>query len=65
MLFLEEDHYVSEDFLHVLKLMEKQTTQCCTQCNILTLGVHLNPFAAYMHTKTNEVWIDLFSLDLY
>jgi alpha-1,6-mannosyl-glycoprotein beta-1,2-N-acetylglucosaminyltransferase len=35
-LFLEEDHYVAEDFLHVLKLME--TSKDCPTCNILTLG---------------------------
>ncbi|CRL07477.1 CLUMA_CG020445, isoform A [Clunio marinus] len=39
-LFLEEDHYVAEDFLHVLNLMQKALPEQCPFCNILSLGVY-------------------------
>lgn len=54
-LFLEEDHYLSEDFLHVLKLMKKKADDMCTKCNILTLGTYLDPLDEYSTTDTNQV----------
>ena len=41
-LFLEEDHYVSEDFLHVLKLVEAERTNKKSNCDIICLGTYLN-----------------------
>lgn len=42
-LFLEEDHYVTPDFLYVLKLIETKTFEDCKECNILVLGKHKVP----------------------
>ncbi|KAL9916362.1 alpha-1,6-mannosyl-glycoprotein 2-beta-N-acetylglucosaminyltransferase-like isoform 3-T4 [Glossina fuscipes fuscipes] len=39
-LFLEEDYYVTKDFLYILKMMYKRTIDLCPQCNIYTLGRH-------------------------
>ena len=43
-LFLEEDHYVAPDFLHVLKLMSDARPQHCPTCNILSLGTYLKVY---------------------
>lgn len=39
-LFLEEDHYVAEDFLHILQLMEKSSPSLCQRCNVVSLGTY-------------------------
>ncbi|XP_033212703.1 alpha-1,6-mannosyl-glycoprotein 2-beta-N-acetylglucosaminyltransferase-like isoform X1 [Belonocnema kinseyi] len=46
-LFLEEDHYVAEDFLHVLRLMKRTCEYSCERCNVLTLGTHLTTYDSY------------------
>jgi len=43
-LFLEEDHYVAEDFLHVLRLMERTCKLNCEKCNVLSLGTYLKTY---------------------
>lgn len=43
-LFLEEDHYVAEDFLHVLRLMERTCKLSCERCNVLSLGTYLKTY---------------------
>ncbi|OAD51927.1 Alpha-1,6-mannosyl-glycoprotein 2-beta-N-acetylglucosaminyltransferase [Eufriesea mexicana] len=43
-LFLEEDHYVAEDFLHVLSLMERTCKHSCKRCNVLSLGTYLKTY---------------------
>jgi len=44
-LFLEEDHYVSEDFLHVLGLMKlEQKRNSFGRVDILSLGTYLRKF---------------------
>ncbi|XP_055852493.1 alpha-1,6-mannosyl-glycoprotein 2-beta-N-acetylglucosaminyltransferase isoform X1 [Episyrphus balteatus] len=54
-LFLEEDHYVAEDFLYLLELMEKRANDLCPQCNILSLGTYLKTFNYYTYnSKTNK-----------
>ncbi|XP_055303292.1 alpha-1,6-mannosyl-glycoprotein 2-beta-N-acetylglucosaminyltransferase-like isoform X2 [Sitodiplosis mosellana] len=62
-LFLEEDHYVAEDFLHVLMLMQKQVETLCPKCNILSLGTYLDSIDEYTLTHPNEVkampWISV------
>lgn len=40
-LFLEEDHYVTEDFLYLLKMMQKKSFELCAKCNIMSLGTYL------------------------
>lgn len=54
-LFLEEDHYVSEDFLHLLKLMEVKSFELCAKCNILSLGTYLKTFNYYTYINNNKV----------
>ena len=40
--FLEEDHYVTPDFLWVLNLMETlMTRNLCKGCNLLSMGTYL------------------------
>ena len=46
-LFLEEDHYVAEDFLHVLRLMERTCRHSCERCNVLSLGTYLKTYNYY------------------
>ncbi|XP_044740809.1 alpha-1,6-mannosyl-glycoprotein 2-beta-N-acetylglucosaminyltransferase [Chrysoperla carnea] len=57
--FLEEDHYVAEDFIHVLQLMEKTGKQRCAKCNIISLGTYLKTYNYYGDAKKVEVtpWI--------
>ncbi|XP_074643564.1 alpha-1,6-mannosyl-glycoprotein 2-beta-N-acetylglucosaminyltransferase-like [Tubulanus polymorphus] len=38
LLLLEEDHFVAEDFLHVLNLLKNHRDSTCPDCNILTIG---------------------------
>ncbi|XP_023684114.1 alpha-1,6-mannosyl-glycoprotein 2-beta-N-acetylglucosaminyltransferase [Paramormyrops kingsleyae] len=51
-LLIEEDHYLSPDFYHVLKMMESLKSEQCPECDILSLGT-------YSHTgyssKVNKV----------
>lgn len=60
-LFLEEDHYVAEDFLHLLNLMQKQAKVLCSKCNIFSLGEHSGNtddfFDMFTEQKTDEVFI--------
>lgn len=58
-LFLEEDHYVAEDFIHVLRQMQIACATACPQCNILSLGTYLKTYNYYGDTKKAEVtpWI--------
>ena len=38
---MEEDHYVAEDFLHVLALMETEKLRAKYKADILSLGTYL------------------------
>ena len=38
---MEEDHFVAEDFLHVLKLLEKEKLSSKYKIDILSLGTYL------------------------
>ncbi|XP_031625273.1 alpha-1,6-mannosyl-glycoprotein 2-beta-N-acetylglucosaminyltransferase-like [Contarinia nasturtii] len=63
-LFLEEDHYVAEDFLYILTLMQKQMkNKVFAKCNILSLGTYLDSIDMYHHQRANEVksmpWISV------
>lgn len=58
-IFLEEDHYVAEDFLYILELMQQKSNELCPKCNILSLGTYLKTFNYYTYNKKVEVtpWI--------
>ncbi|XP_070159622.1 alpha-1,6-mannosyl-glycoprotein 2-beta-N-acetylglucosaminyltransferase isoform X4 [Polyergus mexicanus] len=59
-LFLEEDHYVAEDFLHVLRLMERTCKLSCERCNVLSLGTYLktyNYFTDFSRKAEVTPWI--------
>lgn len=47
--FLEEDHYVAADFLHVLNLMSGKFR--CAKCNIISLGTYLKTYNYYGDAK--------------
>lgn len=53
-LFLEEDHYVSEDFLFVLLKMQKKSFELCAKCNILSLGTYLKTFNYYTYNNNHK-----------
>ncbi|XP_053682426.1 alpha-1,6-mannosyl-glycoprotein 2-beta-N-acetylglucosaminyltransferase [Sabethes cyaneus] len=57
--FLEEDHYVAEDFLYILELMQQKSHELCPKCNILSLGTYLKTFNYYTYNKKVEVtpWV--------
>uniref|UniRef100_A0A182IMD7 Alpha-1,6-mannosyl-glycoprotein 2-beta-N-acetylglucosaminyltransferase n=1 Tax=Anopheles atroparvus TaxID=41427 RepID=A0A182IMD7_ANOAO len=52
--FLEEDHYVAEDFLHILELMFRKSQDLCSKCNILSLGTYLKTFNYYTYNKKSH-----------
>ncbi|XP_049811700.1 alpha-1,6-mannosyl-glycoprotein 2-beta-N-acetylglucosaminyltransferase isoform X2 [Schistocerca nitens] len=53
-LFLEEDHFVAEDFIHVMHLMERTCKVSCDRCNILSLGTYLKTYNYYGDSKKKE-----------
>ncbi|XP_063545185.1 alpha-1,6-mannosyl-glycoprotein 2-beta-N-acetylglucosaminyltransferase isoform X4 [Cydia strobilella] len=53
--FLEEDHYVAEDFLHVLNLMRTTADKTCPQCELLSLGTYLKTYQ--YHATADKVEI--------
>jgi len=50
-LFIEEDHYVATDFLHVLGLMKKEKAQLKQKVDIISLGTYLKRFNFRTHSK--------------
>ena len=44
--FLEEDHYVAQDFLHVLQQMQEERLTRFPAVDILSLGTYLRKTAA-------------------
>ncbi|XP_050069485.1 alpha-1,6-mannosyl-glycoprotein 2-beta-N-acetylglucosaminyltransferase isoform X1 [Anopheles maculipalpis] len=52
--FLEEDHYVAEDFLYILELMFRKSQDLCPKCNILSLGTYLKTFNYYTYNKKHQ-----------
>lgn len=50
-LFLEEDHYVAEDFLHVLSLMRNSSGALCPSCNVFSIGNHGSTYDYYTYHK--------------
>ncbi|XP_063836288.1 alpha-1,6-mannosyl-glycoprotein 2-beta-N-acetylglucosaminyltransferase-like isoform X2 [Ostrinia nubilalis] len=48
-LFLEEDHYVAEDFIHMLNLLRSTADKNCPQCEILSLGTYLKTYQYHIN----------------
>ncbi|XP_050556507.1 alpha-1,6-mannosyl-glycoprotein 2-beta-N-acetylglucosaminyltransferase isoform X2 [Spodoptera frugiperda] len=48
-LFLEEDHYVAEDFLHILNLLKSTADKSCPQCEMLSLGTYLKTYQYHVN----------------
>ena len=53
-LFLEEDHYVAEDFLYLLKMMQRKAFELCAKCNIMSLGTYLKTFNYYTYNNNHK-----------
>lgn len=51
-LLLEEDHYVSPDFLHVFQQIIDKKKELCSECAIITLGAYLKSYNAYAETTS-------------
>lgn len=54
--FLEEDHYVVEDFLPVLRLMEATRQRECKHCNTLCLGSYMKIVNFVGDASKAEIW---------
>ncbi|GMR52390.1 hypothetical protein PMAYCL1PPCAC_22585, partial [Pristionchus mayeri] len=46
-LLLEEDHYIFPDALHVLKQISKTKKTLCSECEVISLGLHLKSYKNY------------------
>uniref|UniRef100_A0A0N5AD62 Alpha-1,6-mannosyl-glycoprotein 2-beta-N-acetylglucosaminyltransferase n=1 Tax=Syphacia muris TaxID=451379 RepID=A0A0N5AD62_9BILA len=44
---LEEDHYVSPDFLHVMELITQHKDKLCSFCQVISLGIYLKNYANF------------------
>uniref|UniRef100_UPI00398F8BB4 alpha-1,6-mannosyl-glycoprotein 2-beta-N-acetylglucosaminyltransferase n=1 Tax=Pristiophorus japonicus TaxID=55135 RepID=UPI00398F8BB4 len=53
MLFIEEDHYLSPDFYHVLKNMWSLKAESCPDCDLLSIGSYAR--VSDFTDKTNKV----------
>ncbi|XP_066985226.1 alpha-1,6-mannosyl-glycoprotein 2-beta-N-acetylglucosaminyltransferase-like isoform X1 [Macrobrachium rosenbergii] len=58
-LFLEEDHYVAEDFLHMLRLLTAAIPRACPKCSLITLGNYLKNYNFQTDGRKVEVtqWV--------
>ncbi|KAL4718746.1 hypothetical protein ACJJTC_001815, partial [Scirpophaga incertulas] len=54
-LFLEEDHYVAEDFIHMLYLLRNMADKSCPQCEILSLGTYLKTYQYHLSGDKVEI----------
>ncbi len=68
-LFLEEDHYVAEDFVSVLRLAEAVRNEKHPDCDIICIGTYLKTYNYNRDHKmvkrnllffccTNSLWLD-------
>ncbi|XP_053622684.1 alpha-1,6-mannosyl-glycoprotein 2-beta-N-acetylglucosaminyltransferase isoform X2 [Plodia interpunctella] len=48
-LFLEEDHYVAEDFIYMLNLLRTTADKTCPYCEILSLGTYLKTYQYHVN----------------
>lgn len=62
--FLEEDHYVSPDILHVLSLMQRLRPTLCPSCKVLALGNYnkLNPHIYKNLVEKGDWWVTKYNL---
>ena len=60
-LFLEEDHLVVPDILHMLKLLNEIRNEKCSVCEIMNLGIYTKNanFAKYSNKFTVNKWFGL------
>lgn len=57
-LFIEEDHYMAQDFIHVLKVMQRT----CPQSKIFSLGIHSADNVFSRKPKVYLYWLVVISL---
>ncbi|XP_038220317.1 alpha-1,6-mannosyl-glycoprotein 2-beta-N-acetylglucosaminyltransferase-like [Zerene cesonia] len=57
--FLEEDHYVAEDFIHMLNLLRTTADKTCPQCEILCLGTYLKTYQYHSNTDKRKKQLNL------
>ncbi|XP_034839008.1 alpha-1,6-mannosyl-glycoprotein 2-beta-N-acetylglucosaminyltransferase [Maniola hyperantus] len=57
--FLEEDHYVAEDFLHMLNLLRTTADRTCPQCEILCLGTYLKTYQYHSNSDKRKKHLTL------
>ncbi|KAK6621460.1 hypothetical protein RUM44_001267 [Polyplax serrata] len=50
-LFLEEDHYVAEDFIYLLRLMQETARNSCPQCDVYSLGTYQKTYVYYGNSR--------------
>lgn len=53
--FLEEDHYVAEDFIHMLYLLRSTADKTCPLCEILCLGTYLKTYQYHSNSDKVEI----------
>uniref|UniRef100_A0A1A9VZ14 Alpha-1,6-mannosyl-glycoprotein 2-beta-N-acetylglucosaminyltransferase n=1 Tax=Glossina brevipalpis TaxID=37001 RepID=A0A1A9VZ14_9MUSC len=58
--FLDEDFYIAEDVLYVLKLMYKNVNVLCPYCKILAIGNQKKPFHDKTYSK-NTAKVNVFN----
>lgn len=62
-LFLQENDYVTEDFLITLKLLEQVRDTHCPVCEVISLGVHSPELSNYLK-KTAVVALEIWAKNL-
>lgn len=60
-LLMEEDYFIAEDALHMLRLLQLRANERCPECNVFTIGGNAQFYGNYQSQPTDEVsfmWID-------
>ncbi|XP_041983642.1 alpha-1,6-mannosyl-glycoprotein 2-beta-N-acetylglucosaminyltransferase isoform X3 [Aricia agestis] len=57
--FLEEDHYVAEDFIHMLGLLRATADKNCPNCEILCLGTYLKTYQYHSNSDKRRKQLNL------
>lgn len=62
--FLEEDHYVSPDLLHVFGLMQRIRPALCPSCKVFALGNYnkMNPNVYKNYVERGDWWVTKYNL---
>uniref|UniRef100_A0A0R3RM30 Alpha-1,6-mannosyl-glycoprotein 2-beta-N-acetylglucosaminyltransferase n=1 Tax=Elaeophora elaphi TaxID=1147741 RepID=A0A0R3RM30_9BILA len=55
-ILLEEDHYVSPDFLHIMRLIVDNKSNFCSECQVISLGSYLKQYSNFK-TDLNRLGI--------